>query len=313
MQKQIMDYQIDEEFKIYMLLKNVDRRITKNGKDYLAIQFQDRSGIVRGNYWDVKPSESEIYKNGAVVLLHGKKELYHNTPQIKIISLELVTEGDNSNPELYVPKAPMSQDDLKAEFSKIVFEINNPDWNRVVRYLLKKYDNEFFTFPAAKSNHHAFERGLAYHTLSIVRLAQSVGKQYSQINMSLLLAGAILHDLGKTIELSGPVATTYTLPGNLIGHIVLVDEEIVQAAEKLKIDINSESMILLRHMILSHHGLNEYGSPVVPHILEAVVLHDLDEMDAQIQMVSEAVNKTEPGKFSERVFGMDNHNFFNHS
>lgn len=196
------------------------------------------------------------------------------------------------------------------EFNAALFEITNANWNRIVRYLLTEYHNQFYSYPAAKKNHHAFAGGLAFHTLSMLRLAHAVVKEYEDINAPLLYAGTILHDLGKVIELSGPIATQYTIAGNLLGHIVLIDEQIVKAADKLKIDLESEDMILLRHMILSHHGLLEYGSPVRPHILEAEVLHQIDQLDASIQMLRGTLEHTEPGTFSERIFGMDGRNFY---
>lgn len=125
-----------------------------------------------------------------------------------------------------------------------------------------------------------------------------------------MYAGAILHDLGKTTELSGPVATEYTLAGNLLGHLSIMDAEIVEAADKLGIDAGSQDLILLRHMVLSHHGLLEYGSPERPKILEAEILHHLDELDATIMMIQGAVKNIEPGQFSDRVFGLDNRRFY---
>ena len=130
------------------------------------------------------------------------------------------------------------------------------------------------------------------------------------INSSLLYSGVILHDMGKTVELSGPTATSYTLAGNLVGHIVLIDEQIVEACHELKISENQEDVLLLRHMILAHHGLLEYGSPVRPHILEAEVLHQIDQLDASIQMLSQALKHTKPGQFSEKIFGMDGRAFY---
>ncbi|MGO2969251.1 MAG: HD domain-containing protein, partial [Leuconostoc falkenbergense] len=162
----------------------------------------------------------------------------------------------------------------------------------------------------AKSNHHAFAGGLAFHSLSIAKLAKGVAGQYPQLNQELLIAGALLHDLGKTIELSGPVATQYTLSGNLIGHITLIDEQIVLAARELKFDLQDEDLILLRHVVLSHHGILEYGSPVRPVVMEAEVLHQLDELDAGIQMMSGVMEKTAEGSFSDRVFGLDNRKFY---
>lgn len=199
---------------------------------------------------------------------------------------------------------------IEEEINNTFFEITNPKWNRIVRYLLNKYHDSFFSFPAAKKNHHAFSGGLAFHTVSMLRLAKAIAKEYDVLNESLLYAGVLLHDLGKVKELSGPIATKYTLEGNMIGHIVIVDEEIVKACEILQIDYNSEEVILLRHMILSHHGLLEYGSPVRPHIMEAEVLHQIDQLDASIQMMKSSLSHTESGEFSERIFGLDGRNFY---
>lgn len=310
MEKKLKEYKNDDEMGLFVLIKSAEKRVTKTGKDFIAMTFQDRSGEIRGNYWDAKEEDIANFKAGRVIYLNGKRETYKSAPQIKIMAMRLADDTEPSDPTLYTEKAPVSISDLREEVSATLFEITNADWNRIVRALLKKYDAQFFAYPAAKTNHHAFEGGLAYHTVSILRLAKSVVKQYPQVDASLLYAGALLHDLGKTIELSGPISTTYTVAGNLLGHITLIDEEIVKIAQELKIDTNSENMLLLRHMIISHHGLKEYGSPVEPHMLEAVVLHALDDLDAQIQMVSGALKDTKPGEFSERIFGMDGRNFF---
>ena len=120
----------------------------------------------------------------------------------------------------------------------------------------------------------------------------------------------ILHDSGKTMELTGAIGTEYTLKGNLLGHIVIMDEEITKACEELGIDENQEDVLLLKHLVLAHHGKLEYGSPVRPQLLEAEVLHHIDLLDATITMMSNALDKTEPGAFSERVFGLDNRSFY---
>lgn len=144
----------------------------------------------------------------------------------------------------------------------------------------------------------------------MLRLAKFIAEQYPEINKPLLYSGVILHDLGKVMELSGAMSTEYTLEGNLIGHIVIVDEEITKACLALKIDDKSEDIILLKHMILAHHGQLEYGSPVRPRLREAEVLHQIDNIDASINMLNVALNRTEPGTFTERIFGMDNRAFY---
>lgn len=126
----------------------------------------------------------------------------------------------------------------------------------------------------------------------------------------MLYAGIILHDLGKVIELSGPMSTEYTLAGNLIGHLVLIDEEITKACLALKISEADEDVLVLRHMVLAHHGLLEYGSPVRPRIMEAEILHQIDNIDASMQMMLTSIRQTEPGKYTDRIFGMDNRSFY---
>ncbi|WP_208422240.1 3'-5' exoribonuclease YhaM family protein [Latilactobacillus fragifolii] len=308
--KKLFDYQNDENLDLFVLIKTADVRIAKNGKQFIAFTFQDQSGQIGGKYWDASDEDVAKFTAGQVIHLQGKRELYQNNPQIKIYKLRLTTEDEPQTVDQFIPKAPVQVSEMQDEFNATLFEITNPSWQRLVRHLMQKHQAEFFSFPAAKTNHHAFSGGLAYHTLSMLRLAKTIATQYPQINKALLYAGVILHDLGKTLELSGPVSTAYTVRGNLIGHIVLVDEEIVRACDTLKIDVNAEDMLLLRHVILAHHGLMEYGSPVRPQVLEAEVLHQIDELDASITMMTQSLQHAEAGQFTERLFAMDGRRFY---
>ena len=144
----------------------------------------------------------------------------------------------------------------------------------------------------------------------MVRLADAIGDIYPQLNKSLLFAGIMLHDLAKVIELSGPDDTEYTVRGNLIGHIALIDEEITKVLLELKIDDSKEDVIVLRHVILSHHGLLEYGSPVRPRIMEAEIIHMIDNLDAEMMMMTGALAKVGEGEMTSRIFAMDNRSFY---
>lgn len=310
MAKQIFDYQNGDEMRLAVLVKGADVRVAKNGKQFIAFTFQDPSGHITAKFWDAGADDIAQFTPGSVVLLTGKRELYQDKPQIKLYSLRLATQEEGNDPSQYMERAPETSATMEGELNDYLFAITNANWNRVVRKLLADHKQAFLTYPAAKSNHHAYAGGLAFHTLSILRLAKSVADQYPAVNRALLYAGAILHDLGKTMELSGPVGTEYTTAGNLLGHIVLVDEAIVAAAAPLKIDLAAEDMVMLRHMVLAHHGLLEYGSPVRPQLLEAQILHALDELDASINMITGAEQHIDPGTFTERLFGMDNRRFF---
>ena len=309
--KKISELENDDQFETFVLIKQAQKRVAKNGKQFISFIFQDQTGEIPGMYWDASNQAVNDFQAGKVVLLKGKRETYKDSPQVKILSIWLPQGSEPSDPATFVKHAPMTKNEMVEQINQTIFEITNATYNRIVRALITKHSDDFFSFPAAKSNHHNFEGGLAFHTISILRLAHSVVNQYPGINAPLLYAGAILHDLGKTTELSGPVATTYTLAGNLLGHLSIMDAEIAEAADNLGIDQNNVDLILLRHMVLSHHGLLEYGSPERPKLLEAEILHHLDELDATIMMIQTALKKTPKGSFSDKIFGLDNRRFFN--
>lgn len=310
-EKDLYDYNVDDTFEIFLLIKSAEVRVAKNGKKFIAFTFQDKSGQMDGKFWDASNEDIEKYVSGAIVKVSGKRELYQGNPQIRLYKLRLSSLGEPDKTEQFIERAPINKEDMVEELNQTLFEITNAPWNRIVRHLLTKYQKEYFESPAAKRFHHAFHGGLAFHTISMLRLAKVIANQYENINESLLYAGVIIHDLGKVIELTGPVSTEYTLEGNMIGHIVLVDEEISKACAVLKIDEHSEDVVLLKHMVLAHHGKLEFGSPVQPKLREAEILYHIDHLDATINMLDIALNRTEPGTFSERIFGLDNRSFYN--
>lgn len=310
MAKKIYEYNLDETFEIFLLIKSADVRLAKNNKPFIAFTFQDRSGQIDGKFWDAKEEDIKRYQAGTVVSVTGKRELYQNNPQLRITKMRVAHEGDGVYAEQFMERAPLRTEEMVEEINNTLFEITSAPINRIVRFILNKYHKSFFEFPAAKRHHHAFAGGLSYHTISILRLAKTVAQNYPGVDVSLLYGGVILHDVGKTIELTGALSTEYTLKGNLLGHIVLVDEEITKACEALKIDENTEDVVLLKHVVLAHHGKLEFGSPVVPHLLEAEIIHYLDNLDASINMIDTALQRTAPGTFSERIFGLENRMFY---
>ena len=310
MLKRLIDYNDGEELDLVVYIKNSQLRHTKNNKLYLALTFADGSGDIRGNYWDADQRDADSCSSGTIVELNGKREEYQGRPQIKIYSLRVVGPDEGYDLNQFVKSAPEKVDDMKEEINNYVFKILNPTWNRIVRYLLEKWGKRFYDYPAGKSNHHAVRGGLAYHTLSMLRDADGISRNYPQVNQSLLFAGCILHDMGKVLELSGPAATQYTAEGNLIGHLVLIDEQIMMAAQKLHLDLESEDLLLLRHMVLSHHGKFEYGSPKLPALLEAELLHRIDDLDATVYAVTNALQHTKPGNFTEPLMSQDGKRFY---
>lgn len=300
----------DETFEGFYLIKSAEVRQTRAGKNYLAFVFQDDTGVIEGKLWDAQPHNVKEFTAGKVVHMQGRREVYNNTPQVNQLTLRLPQAGEPNDPSNFKEKSPVNQQEIRDYLSQMIFKIENPTWQRLVRSLYGKYDKEFYTYPAAKTNHHAFETGLAFHTATMVKLADAIGTIYPQLNKSLLFAGIMLHDLAKVIELSGPENTEYTVRGNLIGHIALIDEEITKALTELKIDDNKEDVIVLRHVILSHHGLLEYGSPVRPKIMEAEIIHMIDNLDAEMMMMTSALNLASPGEMTNKIFALENRSFY---
>ena len=300
----------DESFDGFYLIKRAEVRRTRAGKDYISFTFQDDTGEIAGNLWDAQPFNVEEFVAGKVVHMKGRREVYNGMPQVNQITLRNPREGEPNNPSDFKEKSPVDITNVRDYMEQMMFKIENATWQRIVRALYRKYDKAFFTYPAAKTNHHAFESGLAYHTATMVRLADAIGDIYPELNKSLLFAGIMLHDLAKVIELSGPENTEYTIRGNLIGHIALIDEEITKVLGELNIDDTKEEVIVLRHVVLSHHGLLEYGSPVRPRIMEAEIIHMIDNIDANMMMMSTALSRVGQGEMTTRIFAMDNRSFY---
>lgn len=305
-----MDYNFGEEFDQVLVVKSAQMLRTKKNQSYLMLELGDKSGSLRANLWDATNNDADKFQVGTLVAVNGVREEFQGHPQIKLFSINLISSDSNYDLSEFVEQAPEKVADMQEELNQYVFKILNPSYNRIVRFLLKKWHHRFFDFPAAKSNHHAMQGGLCYHSLSMLRLAEAISKIYPQVDQSLLFAGCILHDLGKVIEFTGPVATQYTSSGNLIGHLVLGDEEIVLAAQELGFDKESEEIMVLRHLVISHHGLPEYGAAKRPAILEAELLHRIDDMDASIFEITAALKNTKPGEFTKPIFAQGNRKFY---
>ncbi len=306
----LYDVKEGEDFGSYVLIKAADVRTARNGKPFIAFRFQDRSGSMDGMYWSATEEEVATYQVGKVAFLRGERDNYQGTPQVKIKALRIAEEGEPNDPTLYVERIDLKIEDIQEEINDALFLIHEPNIARVVRKIMSNHEEEFYSYPAAKRHHHAMAGGLAYHTLTMLRTARAMLEIYPQLNASLLIGGLILHDIGKTIELSGPISTEYTFEGKMLGHIVIVSEMIDRACQEINIDRYHESIVLLKHVVLAHHGKLEYGSPVTPKVLEAEVLHMIDNLDATINMISSALEKTEAGNETAQIYPLERRAFF---
>ncbi|MBT2669574.1 MULTISPECIES: 3'-5' exoribonuclease YhaM [Bacillaceae] len=304
----IIHYGIGEVVDIYMYIKTSTKAVASNGKPFLTLILCDKTGEIEAKLWDVSEADEKTYSAEATVKVQGEVQNYRGRSQLKIRNIRITSDIDGVTKADLIQTAPISQEEMMETITQFIFEMRNPNIQRVTRHLIKKYQNEFLTFPAATKNHHEYMSGLAYHVVSMLGLAKAISTLYPSLNKDLLYAGVILHDLGKVHELSGPVSTVYTVEGNLLGHITIMVNEVGKAAEELGIE--AEEVMILKHLILSHHGKAEWGSPKPPMVREAEVLHYIDNMDAKINMMDRALEKVKPGEFTERVFALDNRSFY---
>lgn len=274
-----------------------------NKSNYLSIVFQDETGNIDAKLWNASDENIKCLTVGAVVRAKGDIIKYSDDRQMKIISIDNVSYQESQQVQ-FLAKAPIDPDQIMENIMEYVKRISNMKLYTITKHLIEQNFEKLKMYPAASRNHHEFVSGLAFHTLSMLRIADSLVVIYPQLNSDLIYAGILLHDLGKTVELSGPVVPSYTLEGKLLGHISISQAMIYDAAKELNIE--GEEIVLLQHMVLSHHGKNEYGSPVLPQIREAEIVYLIDNIDARMHMLDKALEQVEPGEYSKRVFALEN-------
>ena len=308
MTKGILFYNVGESADLFLLIKNAVRGVASNGKPFLSIIFQDKSGEIEAKLWDASEEDVQSYRAQQIVKVSGDIQSYRGKNQLRIKQIRPTTSNDQVRLDDFLETAPLGKEEMSNKLTQYIFEMKNPNIQRITRHLLKKNMKEFLEYPAAMKNHHEFVSGLAYHVVSMLDLAKAIAGLYPSLDKDLLYAGVILHDLGKVKELSGPISTTYTIEGNLLGHITIMVNEIAWAAEELS--ISGEEVLILQHLVLSHHGKAEWGSPKPPLIKEAEILHYIDNIDAKMNMLDRALERVKPGEFTERVFALDNRSFY---
>ncbi|MFD2443096.1 3'-5' exoribonuclease YhaM [Bacillus sp. CGMCC 1.16607] len=308
MNKGLLQFEVGEQVDLFLLVKSSVKGIASNGKPFLTLILQDQSGEMESKLWDASDEDAKVYSPECIVKISGDIQSYRGRNQLKIRHIRPSIPSDSVSLSDFLEVAPLSKDEMTSKLTQYIFEMKNPNIQRITRYLIKKHQQSFLEYPAATKNHHEFVSGLAYHVVSMLDLAKAIATLYPSLDKDLLYAGIILHDMGKVMELSGPISTTYTIAGNLLGHITIMVNEIGKAADEL--EISGEEVLMLQHLVLSHHGKAEWGSPKPPLIKEAEILHYIDNLDAKMNMLDRALERVKPGEFSERIFPLENRSFY---
>jgi len=271
---------------------------TKKGDPFLSITLTDRTGDVEAKVWDNAMQFSSLFKEGDILEVQGQTGSYKGQIQMTLSGLKVV---DNEDPALFLETASSDISEMVASLRTMVKKIKDSDLRTLLERFLSDHTflEKFKKAPAAKNFHHNYVGGLLEHTLSVCKLAIDVMKHYPNLDGDLLLAGAFLHDIGKIREFKYAASIDYTDEGRLLGHLVLgvgMIEEKMAAIKKFP----EETALRLKHLILSHHGEYEFGSPKRPKFLEALALHTIDDLDAKMNGIARYMEKdTKEGSWTD--------------
>ncbi len=294
MKTYINDIKENDHVESFFLVKEKSSGFTKTGSAYLKLKLTDRSGDIEGRVWTSAESFAGSFEKDDFVRVTGKAVSFQEHLQLNITHIERINEEEI----LFSDFFPVTEKDTEEMFQALLEvgqRVKNPHLRRLLQLFWEdeSFVKLFKTAPASKWLHHNYLGGLLEHTLSLARLVLKNVHHYNGLNLDLLLAGSILHDIGKVDELSYRRSFDYSDEGRLLGHIILGLERVEDKIHQLP-EFPKELSMLLRHLLLSHHGQYIWGSPKRPMTLEAVMLHFLDDMDAKITGVQQFIRKEVP-------------------
>ncbi len=296
----------------FCLIKSVDKKISSKGDAYLDMILGDKEGEIIAKLWSYNENMHGVYEVNQIVKVRGTISVYNGKDQLRIDRIRRTNDDDCVSVEDFIKSATYDTAQMYDEIFKIAQNFNDSDLSLLVTTVLEENRLSMLYWPAAFKLHHAIRGGLLMHTLSVVRLAQSVCKIYPFVNEELLLAGAILHDIAKISEFEVSetgIATGYSVKGNLIGHLVEGAITVRGIAKRLGID--EHTAMLIEHMIISHHGEPEFGVAVRPLFIEAEMLSQLDALDAKMYEMRDAVSGVQNGEFTGKLWFLDDRKFYN--
>ena len=249
-----------------------------------------------------------VYLFNFEVKFNGTRNTYTLLNETEIFKCPLSSEVYEVF-EKFFPYVSVGIESLEIKLDKYLSNLKNPTVKAICDDIFSRYRHDFLIYPAAVKMHHSYLGGLAYHTLTMCDLASAFAGIYDCVDLDLLIAGALLHDVSKVIEFKGPTESEYSIRGQLIGHLVLGAIEVDKTAERLGL-FDKEEVMLLEHMLISHHGQPIYGACKKPETPEALLLWIIDTIDSKLRVVEEKFIDVDPGTFSDAIGVLDRMKFY---
>lgn len=281
----------NQQVQTTFLVLTKDVRQKKTGEPYLSLQLGDKTGDIDAKMWDGVAEIVDTFDRNDYVKIRGQATVYQNKLQLRVDRLMRADERE-IEPADYFPASKRDRDEMYAELMGYIETMRNPHLKALLEAFFADADiaRRYKTAPAAKSIHHAWIGGLIEHVLSLMALARFTARHYPEVDEDLLLTGVVLHDIGKIYELTYDRGFGYSDEGQLIGHILIALRMVDEKARQVP-DFPPKLKLLVEHLIASHHGELEYGSPKVPCFLEAMLLHHIDNLDSKMETVRTIVNR----------------------
>lgn len=283
-----------------LLVRDKQIRTNRNGNVYLQLDLDDRTGSISSRYWNATEAESRSFDAGDFLAIRGKVQLFQGQMQLIINSFQK-RETSAVNLADFIPTTPKDIDQMLVQLREHLQRVGDPTLQAIARAFLmdEHFLERFSRAPAGIRNHHAYVGGLLEHVVNLLDLFARIEDLYPLLHGDMVRMGIFLHDAGKVRELSYDRGFYYSNEGQLIGHLVLgvemLDDKLLVATELLGEPLSDEMVMQLKHLIVSHHGTYEFGSPKLPMTLEAIALHHLDNLDAKISnfggMIKDDMNK----------------------
>ncbi len=285
----VSDLNSEQSITTFFLVHEKEIRSTREGKAYLRLELGDRSGTIEARMWDQFDAASKGIQRDDIVKVQARVEIYKNRPQLSLQQLRLAKPEEIDLAD-FLPHTKEDVNKLYSQLQEHAAGIANPWLKKLVSGIIADphIAARYKRAPAAKVMHHAYLGGLIEHVVSLCRLAKQVAAHYPELDLDLLLTAAILHDVGKLDELCYERAIGYTVEGQLLGHILMEFETVSKAMDALE-GFPPALKTVVQHLLISHHGQYEFGSPKLPMIREALVFHYLDDLDSKLAAVRAAL------------------------
>lgn len=310
----ITDFKTGEEIESFFMVKSIAVKMGSNKRNYMDILLGDNTGEIYGKKWNLADEEMDSAKfigEGEVIKIRAEVTEWNSMKQLKISRIRKTNKEDDIQMSDYIKAAPEPPEEMYAFIKGKAQAMEDGDLRALCLLNLEDNQEKLLYYPAAQKNHHAEMAGLLWHIKRMIMTAEGVCLVYPHLDKDMVIAGVILHDMQKLYEINANeqgISDGYSFEGVLLGHLVMGIKVLDRQMESL--GFPREKAIMVEHMILSHHYEPEFGSPKKPLFPEAELLHYLDMIDAKMYDMEDALAKTEPGEFSERVWTLDNRRLY---